>query len=335
MKKWLFSFLLIAVAGYTGWLKVQNELNVMAQQPLQLQQDRVIFAVAPGTSGRQLLNQFIAKRWLTDHPLLRFYFRFYPQYAAIQAGHYELQNGMILTDVLQRIVSGEIAQQEVRFIEGWTFRDVRRALAQAPLLKQRMPTMSDAQIMQALGAEGEHPEGQFFPASYRYTEKISDLDVLKLARQRMQAELQSVWSLRVGGLPYRSPYEVLIMASIVEKETGYAPERPQIAGVFIRRLDKRMRLQTDPAVIYGLGAQFDGNLRKIDLQNDTPYNTYTRAGLPPTPIALPGKEALMASVQPAPGDSLYFVARGDGGSVFASTLEQHNANVRRYQLKRK
>jgi UPF0755 protein len=334
MKK-LFALLLLIGGAYFTWAWAEQQAQQIAQQPLQLTQADEIIAIEQGSNARQLLKQFVTQGWISDHGLLRYYFRFFPEQALLQAGHYRLHNGMSLRDALMRIVGGEIVQQEVRFIEGWTFRDVRRALAQAPLLQHKLSSLSDTEVMNALGVDVAHPEGQFFPASYRYTEKVSDLDVLKIAHQRLQDELQAVWSSRLQSLPYQTPYDALIMASLVEKETGYAPDRPQIAGVFVRRLDKRMRLQTDPAVIYGLGEKFDGNLRKIDLQTDSPYNTYTRAGLPPTPIALVGRDALKAAVQPAGGDSLYFVARGDGSSVFSSTLEQHNIAVRRYQLKRK
>ncbi len=335
MKK-LFLFLIVVVtAAFLAWQWAWQQAQQLSAQPLQLNSDATVISVESGSNGRQLLREWTSKGWLTDHVLLRHYFRFFPEQAAVQAGHYSVENGMRLHDLLDRIVRGDIVQNEVRFIEGWTFRDVRRALSQAPLLKQKMPSMSDAEIMRALGAEDRYPEGQFFPASYRYTEKIADLDVLRLAYDRMQQELTQAWAQRTAALPYQSPYEALIMASLVEKETGQASDRSKIAGVFVRRLAKRMRLQTDPSVIYGLGESFDGNLRKIDLLNDTPYNTYTRSGLPPTPIALPGKDALMAAVQPAPGDALYFVARGDGSSEFSATLDAHNAAVRRYQLKRK
>jgi UPF0755 protein len=334
MKKFLFLIIVLFAAAVLSWQWFLQQMQGLADQPLSIAEDDVVLTVNSGTNGHQLLREFQGRGWLESDPLLRFYFRIYPEQAALRAGHYRIEPTMSLRAALQRIVDGDIVQYDVRFIEGWRFRDIRRALSNAPLLKQRLPAMSDQEVMQALGANIASAEGQFFPASYRYTEQVSDLDLLKLAYERMQQELNAAWENRVDNLPYESPYQALIMASLVEKETGQASDRAQIAGVFVRRLQKRMRLQTDPSVIYGLGETFDGNLRKIDLQTDTPYNTYTRGGLPPSPIAMPGKDALLAATQPASGETLYFVARGDGSSEFSVTLDQHNAAVRRYQLKR-
>jgi UPF0755 protein len=219
----------------------------------------------------------------------------------------------------------------VQFIEGWNWREVRAVLAAQPLLKDDSAGMSNAELMQAIGAEESHLEGLLFPDTYFYAPHTSDIQVLRRAYRLQQEKLMAAWETRAPGLPYRTPYEALIMASIVEKETGAAFERPQIAGVFVNRMRLGMRLQTDPTVIYGLGERFDGNLRKADLQRDTPYNTYTRRGLPPTPIAMPSEAAIRAALNPATTDALYFCARGDGTHVFSSNLAAHNRAVNRYQ----
>jgi UPF0755 protein len=226
-----------------------------------------------------------------------------------------------------------VLQHDFTIVDGWTFRELREALARADKLKHPGAGLDDAMLMQRLGLPGELPEGRFLPETYAYVKGDSDLDILKRAHAAMEKTLAALWPQRDPDLPLASPYEALILASIVEKETGRADERAQIAGVFVRRLRYHMLLQTDPSVIYGMGASYDGNIRKRDLTTDTPYNTYTRAGLPPTPIALPGKPAIEAALHPAPGDALYFVARGDGRHVFASSLAEHNRNVACYQLK--
>jgi UPF0755 protein len=228
------------------------------------------------------------------------------------------------------LVLGEEALRHVTFPEGLRFSQVRAVLARAEMLRPDSRDLSDSQIMERIGWPGVHPEGRFFPDTYSYGKGSSDLQVLQRAARAMDKRLAQVWAQREPGLPIRSPEEALILASIIEKETGKASDRPLIAGVFVNRLRIGMRLQTDPTVIYGLGERFDGDLRKRDLLADTPYNTYTRAGLPPTPIAMPGKAALLAAVQPARTPALYFVARGDGSSQFSATLEEHNRAVDKY-----
>jgi len=244
---------------------------------------------------------------------------------------YTLDQPLTPLALYAKIERGEVSQALVQFIEGRNWREVRAILAAQPLLKNDSADMSDAELMQAIGAEESHPEGLLFPDTYFYVPHTSDLDVLRRAYRLQHDKLLAAWEVRAPGLPYRTPYEALIMASIVEKETGAAFERPKIAGVFLNRLRLGMRLQTDPTVIYGLGERFDGNLRKADLQRDTPYNTYTRAGLPPTPIAMPSEAAIQAALNPAKTDALYFVARGDGTHIFSSNLEAHNRAVNRYQ----
>ncbi len=250
---------------------------------------------------------------------------------SIKAGSYEFDQGIALWALLRKLSSGDTSQGDVLFVEGSTFREIRARLNAQPDLLHVTREMSDADVMAKLGVAGQSPEGWFFPDTYRFDKRSEDVEVLKRALTAMQKQLNTVWQSREANLPLKSPYELLILASIVEKETGAAADRTQIAGVFINRLRKGMRLQTDPTVIYGLGERFDGNLRKADLQRDTPHNTYTRGGLPPTPICMPGMAALQAAAHPAKTDALYFVAKGDGSSQFSATLEAHNQAVNQYQ----
>ncbi len=233
--------------------------------------------------------------------------------------------------MLQKLVQGDEALRSVTLVEGWTFKQVREALAKAEQLKPEGAPLGNSELMQRLGREGVHPEGRFYPDTYTYSKGSTDLAVLKRAMRAMDTKLAMAWSQRNPNVPLQSPDQVLTLASIVEKETGRASDQPQISAVFNNRLLLGMRLQTDPTVIYGMGEAFDGNLRKNDLLSDTPYNTYTRTGLPPTPIAMPGRQALWAATHPAATKALYFVARGDGTSAFSETLEEHNRAVNKYQ----
>jgi UPF0755 protein len=250
----------------------------------------------------------------------------------LKVGEYSLDPALTPRELLLRMRQGKVLQYRVTIVEGWNIRQLRAALKRAQPLQQATADMSDAELMAALGFAGEHPEGRFLPETYIYQRGDSDLDVLGRAHAAMEKELAAAWAGRAEGLPLNSPYELLTLASIIEKETGLASERPQIAGVFMRRLKMGMRLQTDPTVIYGIGSAYDGNIRRSHLTTDTPYNTYTRAGLTPTPIAMPGRDALQATAHPAPGDALYFVALGDGSGAheFSVTLGEHNAAVARY-----
>ena len=250
---------------------------------------------------------------------------------SIKAGSYEFDQGIALWALLRKLSSGDTSQADVLFVEGTTFRDIRAKLNAQSELIHATRDMTDADIMVKLGAAGQSPEGWFFPDTYRFDKRSEDLAVLQRAFIATQKQLNAVWQSREPNLPLKSPYELLILASIVEKETGAAADRTQIAGVFINRLRQGMRLQTDPTVIYGLGDHFDGNLRKADLQRDTPHNTYTRGGLPPTPICMPGVASLQAAAHPAKTDALYFVAKGDGSSQFSATLDAHNQAVNQYQ----
>lgn len=250
----------------------------------------------------------------------------------LHVGEYALPPGITPRRLLQDMSSGKVISHRLTIVDGWNIRQLRAALAKASPLLQASADMSDAQLMDAIGAPGLHPEGQFLPETYLYTRGDSDLDVLKRAHQALNKALDEAWQSRADGLPLESPQQALILASIIEKETGIAEERARIAGVFIRRLQLGMRLQTDPTVIYGMGERYSGRIRRVDLDTDTPYNTYTRAGLTPTPIAMPGLPALRAATQPEPGDSLYFVAVGDGSGrhVFSRTYAEHNVAVRQY-----
>jgi UPF0755 protein len=255
--------------------------------------------------------------------------------ARIRAGEYAVPAGTTPRSLLALLESGAVIQHAVTIVEGWTFRELRAALEAEPYLDHTLAGQDEAAVMVALGEPGMPAEGLFFPDTYLFGKGTTDLEILRLARNRMRRELEAAWAARAADLPVHSAYEALILASIVEKETALASERPRIAGVFTERLRIGMRLQTDPTVIYGLGTDFDGNLRRADLERDGPYNTYTRAGLPPTPIALPGAEALRAAVNPDERGELYFVATGlaDGSHEFSRTLKEHQAAVSRYLVR--
>ncbi len=300
-------------------------------EPLVLAKAQVELSLEPGTAPREVAQAWVDAGVQTSPMLLYEWFRWSGQARKIRAGSYEVAAGVTPRSLLRKLVEGDSAREKVRLIEGWTFRQWREELAQAAHLKPSTKGLSEEQIMQALGAAGSRAEGQFFPDTYVYSRGVSDLTVLKRAHAAMQRRLVGVWAERAADLPLKSMEQALTLASIVEKETGTAADRGLVAGVFINRLRIGMPLQTDPTVIYGLGEAFDGNLRKRDLQADTPYNTYTRGGLPPGPIAMPGMASLRAAVQPQPTKALYFVARGDGSSVFSENLAEHNRAVNRYQ----
>ncbi len=324
MRRFLVTAGLIAalLAGAAWW---------WLHQPLAFSGESVELSIEPGTAPRAVA-QAVADAGVKVHPLLLYaWFRLSGDARQIRAGSYEIEPGVTPKSLLLKLVRGEEALRSVALIEGWNWRQVREALARAEFLKAESRDLSDTQIMERLGRADVPPEGRFFPDTYTYSRGSSDLKVLQRALHAMERQLDAAWAQRAPGLPLTSPTQALILASIVEKETGRGSDRAQIAGVFINRLRLGMLLQTDPTVIYGLGAAFDGNLRRRDLLADTPWNTYTRPGLPPTPIAMPGKASLWAAVQPAPTKALYFVARGDGSSHFSTTLDEHNRAVNRYQ----
>lgn len=325
---WMLSLLLLALllaGGGAGaawwWLK----------QPLPLASPSVELSIEPGSTPQQVAQAWVAAGVQTDARLLYQWFRWSGQARQIRAGSYEIHQGATPRELLDKMVKGDEVLEQVRLIEGWTFRQFRTALAKAAGLKPATANLGDAEIMAALGAPGQAAEGRFFPDTYAYSRGVSDLTVLKRAHAAMQRRLESAWAGRAEGLPLKSLDEALILASIVEKETGTPADRGLVASVFVNRLKIGMPLQTDPTVIYGLGPAFDGNLRKRDLQADTAFNTYTRVGLPPTPIAMPGMASLQATLHPAPSRALYFVARGDGSSEFSEDLAAHNRAVNKYQ----
>ena len=321
----------LAFVAVAGVLAVAAAVAWWLHRPLDLAAASVELSIESGTSPREVARGWVDAGVQTSPRLLYEWFRWSGQARRIRAGSYEIETGATPRSLLEKMVQGDEALEAVRLIEGWTFRQFRQALARAPHLKQLSAGMTEAELMAAIGAPGQSAEGRFFPDTYLYSRGVSDLTVLKRAHRAMSERLAAVWAERAEDLPLRSPDEALILASIVEKETGVEADRAQIAGVFVNRLRIGMPLQTDPTVIYGLGEAFDGNLRKRDLQQDTPWNTYTRHGLPPTPIAMPGLAALRAAVRPQDTRALYFVARGDGSSAFSQTLEDHNRAVNRYQ----
>ena len=320
-----FLLIILAVlalgAGAAWWLHA----------PLGMDKDTVDLSIEPGTSPRGVARAVADAGVQVDPRVLYAWFRVSGQDRQIRAGSYELDRGTTPRSLLQKLVRGDEAPRRFTLVEGWNFRQMRAALAASEQLKPDTAGLSNEAIMVALGRPGVHPEGRFFPDSYTYAKGSSDLAVMRRAMQAMDKKLDAAWSQRQADTPLKSADEALILASIIEKETGRASDRPLVAGVFTNRMRIGMPLQTDPTVIYGMGDAFDGNLRKRDLQTDTPWNTYTRGGLPPTPIAMPGKAALLAAVQPGQTRALYFVAKGDGTSHFSPSLEEHNRAVNQYQ----
>jgi UPF0755 protein len=323
----VFSLLVLAAAAAVGgglwWVN----------QPLRLSAPTLDLSIEPGTLPRGVA-QAVKDAGVDVQPELLFlWFRLSGRSRAIKAGSYELETGITPKILLSKLARGEESLRAVTLVEGWTFRQARAALAKEETLKPDTRDMSDEAIMNLLGRTGQRPEGRFFPDTYTYAKGSSDLAVLRRAMRAMDKRLAEAWAQRLPQAVAKTPDEALILASIIEKETGRASDRALVASVFNNRLRVGMPLQTDPTVIYGMGTAFDGNLRKKDLQTDTPWNTYTRPGLPPTPIAMPGRASLLAAVQPAPGSALYFVARGDGSSQFSDTLDAHNRAVNKYQRK--
>ncbi|WP_338416405.1 endolytic transglycosylase MltG [uncultured Sphaerotilus sp.] len=323
---WLGTGLLLLaslLAGCYWWI----------QHPMGGPETSVDLEVESGESARQVAQATADAGMAVSPWMLYQWFRWSGQSRQIRAGSYEIQPGTSPAQLLRKLVDGDQSLARLRLIEGWTFRQVRAELARMTTLRAESATLSDTELMAAIGSPGLLPEGRFFPDTYAYAKGSSDLAVLRRAHAAMRKRVDAAWSQREADSPLKSADELLTLASIVEKETGRAEDRPMVASVFVNRLRVRMPLQTDPTVIYGLGERFDGNLRRKDLLADTPYNTYTRAGLPPTPIAMPGRDSLMAAVRPASSKALYFVARGDGTSQFSETLADHNRAVDKYQRK--
>ncbi|HKW38037.1 MAG TPA: endolytic transglycosylase MltG [Burkholderiales bacterium] len=325
----LKTFLLAVIAAILG---VGGWLSWVALSPIDLPARTVDFTIKPGSSLRSATRQLVE----AGLPLNEWEFillaRLNGASGAVKAGSYQVVEGVTPLVLIRKIVRGEYAQAEIVFPEGWTFRQMRELMGAHQDLKHDTAGLADAEIMRKLGEAGLVPEGMFFPDTYIFAKGSSDLAVLARARHAMKGQLEAAWATRDPGLAVADPYEALILASIVERETGRASDRAMVAGVFANRLRLKMKLQTDPTVIYGMGERFDGNLRKRDLARDTPFNTYTRKGLPPHPIAMPGLASILAVVHPAKTDALYFVSRGDGTSEFSRTLVEHNRAVAKYQL---
>lgn len=299
--------------------------------PLDLRQGVVELNVERGRSAAAVADDWVRAGVDTPVWALQAWFRWSGQARRIRAGSYAAEPGVTPAELLDKMVRGDESLESVTFIEGWTFAQMRAALSRSPGIRPTLQGLDDRTVMQALGSPGLPAEGWFFPDTYRYGKGVSDRAVLLRAHEAMKVQLDRAWAQRQPNLPLKNPAEVLVLASIVEKETGQAADRARIAGVFANRLRLGMPLQTDPTVIYGLGSAFDGNLRRRDLQTDTPFNTYTRRGLPPHAIAMPGAQSLKAAVQPESTPALYFVAKGDGSSHFSATLDEHNRAVWRYQ----
>ena len=333
--RWLALLMVLAgaaVAGHQLW----QDYARFRDLPLSIGPDERVMEIQPGDSFRDVLQKVREIGVEVGHDLewelLAWQLGVVTR---LQVGEYAVGHGITPTQLLRKLEQGRVIQHRFTIVEGWSYAQLRQQLADDPTVVQTLAGVGDDELLERLGApDGVTAEGRFLPETYHYTKGVTDFELLQRAWLALHSHLASAWESRAPGLPLETPDQALVLASIVEKETGLAEERPQIAGVFVRRLDLGMKLQTDPTVIYGLGSAFDGNLTRAHLRSDTPFNTYTRFGLPPSPIALPGKAAIDAVLHPADGDALYFVSRGDGSHVFSSTLAEHNRAVRRYQLRR-
>lgn len=334
MRKVVLSFVItlavVIVFAYGGWRSLQSYLDT----PLNLTQPRIVM-VESGSSFNRVARRLAADGVMEKPDWFAFFVRIKKAGHLLKAGEYELVPGTTPKTLLAQLIAGKIITYNFSIIEGSTFSQLREQLKANEQIKFTLENQSDAQLMASLGLEGQHPEGMFLADTYQFHRGMSDFDLLKRANALLLSELDKAWQERAKELPYTSAYEALIMASIVEKETALSSERPAIAGVFVQRLNKGMKLQTDPTVIYGMGDRYKGNIRRADLRRPTPYNTYTISGLPPTPIAMVGREAILAALHPEKGKWLYFVAKGDGSHQFSATLAEHNRAVKQYQLKRR
>ncbi len=324
--------LLLAVIAVVIVLAVTMLLTLRPLfEPVESLRSPVRFEVTSGSSLQRVADRLQEQELVPSGFIFSMLARWQGVSGSIRAGEYEFLPGDSPDDLLAKMVAGESVQYRVTLVEGWTFSDAVNAVWQAENVNVTLRGKSSAEIAAEMGLQRDNPEGLLFPDTYFYTKGTSDLEILRRANQRLQAVLASAWENRLGALPYNDSYEALIMASIIERESSVASERGHIAGVFVRRLEQGMRLQSDPTVIYGMGSEFDGNIRRTDLQTTTPYNTYRINGLPPTPIALAGRESIVASLNPLPSDYLYFVSQGDGSHYFSSSLEEHNEAVNRFQ----
>lgn len=328
----LVGVLVLAMSLVGGWLLM--DYRAFVDQPLVLPGGTATHYAVPQGASLKRVAQDLAQQDILTHPR---YFEWYARWndlTAIKAGEYALLPGMTAPQLLDHFVSGKVVQHSLTLVEGWTFRQAMEAITRHEALDHRLAGLAEDEIMARIGHPGERPEGRFLPDTYFFPRGTTDISFLQRAYAALLQTLDKEWEGRAEGLPFKSPYEALVLASIVEKETADPTERLEIAGVFVRRLRLGMRLQTDPTVIYGLGDSFDGDLRRADLIRDTPYNTYMRAGLPPTPVAMPGAASIHAVMHPADSPFLYFVARGDGSHHFSTTLEEHNSAVVKYQLRK-
>ena len=322
----LIVLLLVAALGALWW---------WANQPLALSSSPLEFRIVSGSSLRSAVGQMQTACVDVQPSLMAMLARLTKAERGIKAGSYSIHDGITPLELLDKLLQGKVSLGQLTLLEGWTFRQWRARLDGNPDISHDTRALSEAEIAKRLGLPSARIEGWLFPDTYLFDKQSSDLELLARAVRAMESRLASEWAVRAENLPYKTPHDALVMASIIEKETGREADRTLVAAVFVNRLRKGMLLQTDPAVIYGLGEAFDGNLRKRDLQTDTPYNTYTRVGLPPTPIAMPGLNSIRAALHPAISDALYFVARGDGSSEFSRTLDEHNRAVNKFQRGRK
>ena len=329
--KWRLLFIPVVIIALVGWWLYQD-LRTQLDAPLNINSPEQ-FVIAPGMPLRAVAEEITARGWFKHPRYLQLEGRLQGVETSIKAGEYLLEPGITARSLLDMIVAGRVAQHALTIPEGWTFRQIIDALHAHPYIKRTLRATTPERVMLEIGYPGYAAEGRFFPDTYYFPAGSSDRDFLRRALTRMETVLNEEWERRAPGLPYRSPYQALIMASLIEKETAVPEERELVAGVFVRRLKQNMKLQTDPTVIYALGESFDGNLRRRDLKVDSPFNTYRYRGLPPTPIAAAGRAAIRAALQPKPGEALYFVATEDNGRHhFSRTLAEHNRAVVKYQL---
>ena len=335
-RRWVLSIgsILLLIAGLSGWLF--SEYTKVLKTPLRIGDEGVLLVVKPGMSLRGIAME-LSDRDVFSHPTYLIWEAVRRGIAdKIKVGEYQLSHGSTPQGLLDALVRGKVLQRTLTIIEGWNFRELMYAIRTNEYLAHTLEeNLTDETIMERVGLSGLHPEGRFFPDTYYFPRGTLDTAFLKRAYLTMEKRLAEAWAQRAGKLPYRTPSEALTLASIIEKETGKPEERTRIAGVFVRRLQQGIRLQSDPTVIYGMGKSFTGNIRRTDIKNPTPYNTYTEHGLPPTPIAMPGGAAIYAALHPAVGDDLFFVAKGDGSHQFSATFKEHKRAVTRYQLRRK
>lgn len=334
LKRLFVIFILLSAAASAGGYALYRDFLEFADYPLDLGSESKIYDVERGATVSRIARDLVSMGALSRPPQYLVALARYEKHAArIKAGEYRLEPGLSSRGLLQLLTSGRVLQHSLTVLEGWTFAELLDAVSRHPILEPTLAGLEPAQAFAQLGFTEQSPEGRFLSDTYYFPRGTTDVEFLLRGIEAMDRVLAQEWEKRAEGLPLKTPYEALILASIVEKETGLDKERPEISGVFTRRLLRGMRLQTDPTVIYGMGAAFDGNLRRRDLRADTPYNTYTRKGLPPTPIALPGRASIVAALHPELGETLFFVARGDGSHQFSTTLEEHNQAVRKFQLK--